>query len=514
MNKKILLGALIVIISAAALWTMSVAKKAQPLLPAPIAVQTFKDGSRIELLQVVRGKIEHGTLNPTTHGHTGGTYTYGLHGRPVTKWVRSLGSGELIGHGFDSDFLDPLLVEFFWKAPDGTPKLPSLVYSDGRVDRIGLSGSGPAFKLRSCVKAQEMMSATTSGIGVPDLLVQLSDGQGGWINGEGPAVEGKEPLGLSAVYFPMWARNVAELRLRYVSCGQPAVEFTVANPAYVASRLSLGTPVALPARLANPEFEVVLEKMEMETREEGYPTLTPYIHLHAAKGDGWYWKWTTKELTDEWGNKGCQRFLDEGFCLPTGSEKILIRGEATPTRAYPRKVSECMLVGEGVIDPSGGLALTKTKDAEKLGMDAVSCAPLPPDNFGFAVVPNVSEGKTKENIPGNPSVSSQGFVWTVSGEMDGPQMADAKARYGDSTQWQIVAFLGDDDESDGMIDDSQIGSHSRSDFHALGLKKETFGYQRQQSWVGRPVPGQRVRIGIVGPKLPVPVEFVVEWPVK
>lgn len=514
MSKKIFGGiVLLVVVGILAVWGIRSWKRT-PLLPPPIATGTFTDGSKIELLQVTTGRIQHAVHQPTVM-HRDQTRSFAANGNPGVSTQTNMVTHEVDGIGMETLLPDPLLIEFRWTNPAGVLLRPERVQNQSWVVRtMGSSGS-----LEQCPSAQDMMAMVAKEEDCPEILVQMADGQGGWLNVDGPVVSPEDPHALCFGIMAAWPRSQAELKLRFIIYGKPPLEFTVPNPRVVAVTPSAEKPAALPAEFKHPEFAVRLRKVESFPIRENFPLVSPEVHFEDQRGKGWFWHWKLTEAEDESGNRV---FIDaayrrrgeiaEGFLLSPVGNLVRIRGQVHPTSAYPRKVSECTIVGEGVLDPSGVLALSKTAAAEELGVTHLSSAPLGSNEVVDMVSMALAGQDVKDRVlPGDRAITPQAFEITVDGELNQQQARQAEAKHGAILKWQIVVFLDDEGESDGVIafrrSSTSVGAAK------LGkLDRQSSEYSQTYGWGGRIVPGQRVRVGLVAPKPPVDVEFVVERP--
>lgn len=68
---------------------------------------------------------------------------------------------------------------------------------------------------------------------MPEIIVQLSDGAGGWINGMGPYTNHEKPDFISMISFAAWPRSSAELEFRAARPGLQPLTWKMRNPSFV-----------------------------------------------------------------------------------------------------------------------------------------------------------------------------------------------------------------------------------------------------------------------------------------
>ena len=473
------------------------------LLPPPMAVMAVADGSRIELLQVTCGGISHSLPKSTSAVHvtSGTTSSFGLRGTPQVSLETDSSQPGPQSIKFETQFPDPIAIEFRWLGKDGMPQRPLMVYDGGYVSTLDFNhGSGAMTPFSG---SPDTITGKVKA-GIPDMLVQYDDGSGGWLCAEGPVGRDDDPNRICVAHIPVWNRSCSSLKIRFIVRGLPPVEFTGPCPTSAGISPITATPVSLPATVMTPEGPVVLESVESFSVRETCPVLVPTMHFDSRRNHNFHEvNWTTAE--DETGNRtnfdgaptasghefGCQ--------FPTGSHRIRLRGRIRENDSCPIPRADCTVVASGVVAPDGTITTTVTPSASSSGIKSVSCELL--DQKSLAHILNLGGlGNDPNKFPGDSAILVHGLALHVEGVSD----RSAPITTGNPSAWKIEVIPDSENESCG------ISSLQGSSFDNGTSPRVAFNIHYH--WAGRLSPGQKVEIAITGPRPPIDFDFVVERP--
>ncbi|MDP0490729.1 MAG: hypothetical protein Q7Q71_06745 [Verrucomicrobiota bacterium JB023] len=204
---------------------------------------------------------------------------------------------------------------------------------------------------------------------LPPFLIQLSDGHGGWLSGDGPlytaGLEEAEKLGLDyhIIRFPAWPRDRANLEFRAILPQSPEQRFTLPNPkpAGKPSLTSAITPLPHHEVTADFELEIAPSKRtpfpELGTLIEIPTRLTPAASL--GPNANWFFS-LSRQLTDQWENNltyhnhnYSPRSSLAGWLTASHSGPYQLICQVTRGPGYPRPEAECTIYAEGQIGADG-----------------------------------------------------------------------------------------------------------------------------------------------------------------
>jgi len=309
------------------------AKPAAPPPPlavvAPIRVVTFVDGSALAISAVGETSIETGT---NYRGEMSGSRSMGCGSMNVE--TTSVGSRPVFQKF--SGAPGNLLLACRLLDAGGAP-LPLRCH---HVDAWVLSEMFPPIK-EKFTGWQSMLEPDGIAAKLPDVFVQVSDGAGGWIDGNGLIGDPDDREYRSVLAFPVWPRSAAELEFRAVRCGQPPVSWKMAPPPH-AMTPAAWVPDVLPKSQTDPEFELEFVGATIPADRPG--TVRPdYRFISKVAGD--------TERPPDAQSYQCKCAVLLG-ALGTHSQPLAVpSGTGRPPRAFLLPPDEGMLRFRFVVEP-------------------------------------------------------------------------------------------------------------------------------------------------------------------
>jgi hypothetical protein len=298
-------------------------------------------------------------------------------------------------------------------------------------------------------------------------------------------LEGRYLVGLHA-----WQRDQRDLKLRAIRGDGEVVNFTVANPDYQKGPKAMAPARRLPATSSGPDFEVRLVALERAAVVDNYPLARIEREVSSPLiGSGDRSDCLNLEVlsaTDEWGNQ--VPVVGMGFALPGGSKRADIQMRVVRSGAYPRPVSECVLIAEGVVSADG------TRVDFKLLPDAA--------RFGIGAAP---VGRIEMEEASDES-ASECLEFSYSVAFPKGASSSLVSAFGEPCSWPLVFFGTGGEVSQGSV------SGRSSSLTCSGMSTSGDATLRWSARPGMLKPGEDVRVGIVPPLLPSEVVFPVELP--
>jgi hypothetical protein len=146
----------------------------------------------------------------------------------------------------------------------------------------------------------------------------MSDGAGGWIDGNGPFSDDEDSLRLSMIAFSAWPRSGATLEFRAIMPGQAPVSWTLPNPAHPVTPAAW-KPDPLPANVKEPEFELEFHGATIppERSDLVMPRFRFDSKIAGEEGLPPNWKSWTAECDEVEGALGT-RSIEDSFRMPNG----------------------------------------------------------------------------------------------------------------------------------------------------------------------------------------------------
>lgn len=482
MNKAIWIGSTAVILLAAiVIWKLDpqIHSASSPTstfpLRKPITTANFADGSQVQILQIGEGKIEDGqTTQPPSK--TWSSSSWGSH-------TRGFGTDDIDRHWFTRDN-EPAGLCFDAPYPYLILETRHLL-ANGRIlpiQRTHLRGEvredgNPSPFLGSAA----MLDAMTDSATLPDFLVQLADGHGGWINGSGPLADDDDKEARAAIWFRTWPRERPTLTFRVLKPGQPAVEVQLPN--LPAKPKPAWKTDPLPVMRETPEFKVTIDGFYFQPRKE----LTPLLgvknrftsKLPNDQGNEQL-SFELLSLEDDTGNHAPDEdyYLDSehvvsGFPWSMDSTQVRVHGRITPTDSYSIPVSRCTILLEGTVSKDGKSFIPDGSFRRRLGVDKIDLTIA-----------------TKE---GHSNVE-----FKLEGDFTNVELPAIEALHGKMNSWRPVIFLDHADMSSGKAQfNGMSNSSTGGNYH----------FAKEGEWTGGLKPGQHVSLGVTSPIAPTDVQF-------
>jgi hypothetical protein len=325
---------------------------------------------------------------------------------------------------------------------------------------------------------------------LPDVMVQLADGAGGWIDGSGPAGAPNDRENRCVLAFAAWPRSSAELEFRAIRPGLQPVAWKMKNPIRAVTPAAW-TPDALPKIHTDPEFE--LEFLGATTPPDQPNIVQPRFRFtskvpgdNERKGYAISYQCECAELLGALGTHSKpDRFSAAAepppaiFHLPPDETMLRFRFTVTPSYYFPYRRAEAVLLAKGRVSADGkSIALDPAVKSGERGHFA-------------------SFEEVEVTSPGNGSFRlKQHFAWKNPAEL-GPASAALRI----PSPWP-VCFIGDDETSSGL---AQLGGGSSYSGRQ--------GYvDMDVTWSGGLQPGDEITVGVTVPKQPREVIFTTPRP--
>lgn len=325
-----------------------------------------------------------------------------------------------------------------------------------------------------------------------EVEIQLSDGAGKWIKGEGPHGAVEDPWSRGIVSFCGWPRGGNELVFRASRPGLSPVEFRLPNPD-VGAAPAAWKALPLPQSQREDDWEVrLMEAREIMIKEKGRALLAEFEFQSdlnkSFRGnspiDGWlHGVHGSRGTRSEWGVRfrGSQG-LRSAFPMPPDENvfKFIYRVAYRADFPFPR--SGVSIIAEGSV-----------------AADGKTIRVLPRDGFpGVQIVEVGAITPAKDSsFPG-----ADDFTVSFAGVLkDASEKSAALAKAGAWKDWFPVVILDGEERTSGGMD---LISSSSSDSAA----ETRFEWKGQ--WTGNLKPGMRVEIGVMARKPDEMLEFTVD----
>jgi hypothetical protein len=205
--------------------------KAMPPLEAgkPIKSVVFADGSSFDMYAIANAELEMGkfTLPSSFKGlQSSQTDNMGTEGFPLDRETKKA-DGVIIGRKWTSGSSNLLLACNIFD-PQKYRLVPKKYVWNKEVrfypDNFYPRDAEPSW--------EAMESSAERNFYLPVIMIQLSDGAGGWITAGGPIFENERPSLPSVCVFYSWPRATKELEFRAIMPGQATVTWSLPNPLY------------------------------------------------------------------------------------------------------------------------------------------------------------------------------------------------------------------------------------------------------------------------------------------
>lgn len=269
----------------------------------PIATAKFEDDSEFQILQIGVGSLEDGRFRASSSPPK----RFNLKALPTAPEKQRDSTSDLsiyrvhenhglIGFYADSKYRN-LLLETRCLNHDSKPLHVRRVHVAGKVIGSGVLEDVEFLDSAAMAKAGDNVSE------LPEIVVQIADGQGGWITGDGPIAVEDDSEGRGCVSFPIWPRQLSTLTFRVLRPGAAVVEMHLSNPK--PAQLMNWLCDARAARRDEADFSLRLEQCEIHPREGqlSHLMVSPKLvsKLQRSESEG-QWVMQPKFLTDNVGN--------------------------------------------------------------------------------------------------------------------------------------------------------------------------------------------------------------------
>jgi|GEM_PF-5026859 len=338
--------------------------------------------------------------------------------------------------------------------------------TDPRIDPAGWTYRRGAFvhdRLgRKSVPSRSPIELPASSAEVAPVIVQVADGNSGWITANGPL----SPFGVELPYFWMvfenWPRSPGTLTFRVAVPGQAPQTFSAPNPGHVAAPVVTAAPGI--REISTPDYKVSISP--------SYEGLPGYGRVLDAHPDAYLTRRYDREvpfevvhmkLTGTFGNPIPELAIEgltsgfgrsrSGFPLAGDDARLEAEVLVRAKPEYPRDLSEVTIVAEGERDADGTVRITRAFPAT--GVDRA---------FGGGEPSSLRSGAI-----------NFGLELHSSGE--GP------VDFTEGTSWWLHLFVDDLSRSSGRFTPPPRGSMP----------------QVRSSFTGELAPGQRFRVGVAPP---------------
>ncbi len=335
------------------------------LVGKPLHTLTFEDGSSLQILNIGDGSVVDGDMSakPASSlfsSQSSGSSTSGMSGNGVGCKLKTVTINDHItGIQFDSPPTN-LVIEARLLNFRGDPlRCERLLWGD----EIRAKGSSDSLfpGWDALLKAPENDST------MPELVVQLSDGAGGWINGHGPYSSEKDREQRGMIVFAAWPRSGAELEFRAARAGGKPVTWKMKNPSHAAAPAAW-TASPLPQKQSDTDYELELQSV---VKIDGVRILQPKVSfLSKVPGEGQQLDYnnqplpglecTCAELLGAWGTRAEKVYLSRpgnyvvsGFPYPPDEKILRLRFVISPTQAYPYPRSQALLIAKAKVAANG-----------------------------------------------------------------------------------------------------------------------------------------------------------------
>lgn len=449
--------------------------------PAPLTIGTpihtvkFDDGSSLQILNIGDGKIVDGEMDSKASRMIYSSHTTGFGSRGAGCWGLSgtisyaTIDDQITGLEFES-LPANLLIKTQLLDPGNRAIHSQRVLCQGGVrmkDQSNLDFPG----------WNALLEAPAEDPNMPELVVQLADGVGGWIDGSGPFCleDDREHRGMIA--FPAWPRTTKEFEFRAARPGMDPVTWKIKNPS-PASIPEPWIPLPLPQKHTDADFELELRAV---TKSADMRMIQPQFVFRsnvpgdAARSGGnanefTMLNCTCAELLGAWGTRSVEGHLKRpgnpvarGFPYPPDEEVLRFRYLINPTAAYPYLRSNALMIARAKVAEDGKSLESRPTILTGHGILAVE----------FQEVTTGEQGS---------------FRYTISGRWNSQDEVEAsKAALGERIP---VCFIGESETS--------IGAAHTSGRSSSGSGNVT-RFERQGRWEGPLHPGDEITLAMVDP---------------
>lgn len=443
----------------------------------PLHTLTFDDGSSLQILNIGDGSVVEGDMSAKPKSslfssHSTGSSSSGMSGNGVQASLRKVTINDgITGLQFESPPAN-LVIEtrlLNWrKDPIACERIlwGNEIRSKGNQDT-----DFPGW--------EALLTSPVGDINMPELVVQLSDGAGGWINGCGPysSDEDREHRGMIA--FPAWPRSGAELEFRAAQPGMKPVTWKMKNPSHSATPATW-TAAPFPQKNSDSDYDlelkaaVKIEGSRLIQPKFSFLSKVPGVGPQPDDGSNGYpaLDCSCVELLGAWGTRAVETYLDlpgnhvaYGFPYPPDEKLLRFRFVISPTQAYPYPRTQALLIAKAKVAADGLIFESNPQILTGNGIMTVE----------FRSVKTGNEGR---------------FYYTIKGRWNNPAERAAGEAAIDNNNRIPVCYVGEAKLSTGAAD---------SNGHSSSSNGKVTEFEYEGDWKGLLNPGDEIHLGMTTP---------------
>ncbi len=465
-------------------------------------IAKFPDGGELRIYRTSVGDLtvdypQERSWNPHTTKDSICPYIGDLQVRTDTR------NGKTIRRSARMDQTNALFIEYSLISPVGIPqRLPAYLEALGRVEsntRFGTVGHVGSFDRIGDSPADLGIAMTTAGL---PLLLQNHDPESGWIDMQGPYLFDTDSMTRSVGALCVWRRDLPTLDFRAVRADGAVAAFSLRNPDYRKSPV-MSSPGPPPLRYRAVDYALEIQLWEPSVQIGNHPSTTVELNLQVGgrpmkgdKGDPVSLGATTAE--DEWGNKAPFREM------MTGSKHRQYVSLPAASRVMKLHLKICRAPDHPQNEADGAMVLEGTVTADGLTVEFLPGPAAAWFGIGNRVIGKIEPPKHGRVKIGHSDWSTMNMV--VAGGGDSVALKPLERRFGDLSQWQLLATPGAGRDSAGIVTLKGRGGSKRNN---------EFQFQTTFDWQAPPemlAPGATVRIGIFQPLPDDDLTFELELP--
>lgn len=443
----------------------------------PLHTLTFDDGSSLQIFNIGDGSVVDGDINPKPISSmfssvSSGTSTSGMSGNGVkASLLTATISDQIVGLQFDSPPANLVIqTRLLWGQ---SPIACKHILWENEIRNDENRNDFPGW--------EAFLASPERDSSLPELVVQLSDGAGGWINGCGPysSDEDREHRGMIA--FPAWPRSGAELEFRAARPGLKPVTWKMKNPSHMASPATW-TASPFPQKQTDSDYDL---ELKAAVKIEGSRLIQPkFVFLSKVPGVGPQpddgsngypaLRCDCVELLGAWGTRADSMFIKQpgnhvayGFPHPPDENLLRFRFVISPTKNYPYPRTQALLIATAKVATNGTSFESKPQIITGNGVLSVE----------FRDVTTGNKGRFQYSIKGG---------WNNQTER---KMGEAAIGNGNGSRIPIC-YVGGSDVKVGIVD-------TRG--HSIGSNGKVTEFEFEGVWEGPLKPGDEITLGMTTP---------------
>ena len=443
----------------------------------PLHTLTFDDGSSLQILNIGDGSVVDGDMSGKPKGsmfssQSTGSSSTSMSGNGVRNSIKKVTiDDQITGLQFDSPPAN-LVIEtrlLNWrKDPIACERIlwGNEIRAEGNQD--------PDFP-----GWDALLKSTAGDVNMPEIVVQLSDGAGGWINGCGPHSFNQDREHRGMIVFPAWPRSGAELEFRAAQPGMKPVTWKMKNPSHRATPATW-TAAPFPQKQADSDYELELKAAvkikgsRLIQPKFSFLSKVPGMGPQPDDGSNGYpgLRCDCEELLGAWGTRSEKTYLDlpgnyvaSGFPYPPDEKLLQFRFVISPTQEYPYPRAQALMIAKA-----------------KVAADGIS----------FESVPEILTGNGIFTVEFRDVTTGKdgSFKYIIKGRWNNPGERAAGEAAIDDDYRIPVCYVGESKVSTGAADTN--GHSSSSD----GKVTE---FEYEGDWKGILNPGDEITLGMTTP---------------